>query len=139
MCSGNLHALGHQRHQHQQEDAAGEAVRHGGIGPQRAAGAVIENQNCGQQTVAGDVRHQQHFARAVDRFAIGVPEAHQAEGAEADHLPAEIEDEQVGAVDQPDEAADEDQHRGVEARGRLVVRHVADGIEQHQSRRCTRP
>ena len=63
---------------------------------------------------------------------IGVPEAHQAEGAQADQLPAEIEEEEVGAVDQSDEAGDEDQHRGVEAGGGLVVGHVADGVEEHE-------
>ena len=100
---------------------------------QRArAGAVVEDQDGGQQAVAGNVGHQQHFARAGDGFGIGVPEADQAEGAEADQFPAEIEDEEVGAVDQADEAADEDQHRAVEAGGGLVVGHVADGIEQHE-------
>ena len=90
-------------------------------------------QNAGQQAVAGNVRHQQHFARAGDGLAIGVPEANQTEGAQADQFPAEIEDEEVGAVDQADEAADEDQHGAIEARCRLVVGHVADGVEQHQS------
>ncbi len=79
------------------------------------------------------MRHQQHLARAVHRFAVGVPEAHQGKRAEADHFPAKVEDEQVCAVHQRDKAADENQHCGVEARGRLVVRHIADRIEQHQA------
>jgi hypothetical protein len=78
------------------------------------------------------VGHQQHFARAGDCFAVGVPEADQAERTEADHFPAEIEDKEIGAEDETDEAADEDQHGAVEARGSLVVGHVSDGVEQHQ-------
>ncbi len=130
----HLHALGHESNQHQMAKIPPvNAVRNRGVGPQGAAGAVIENQDRGQQAIAGDVRHQQNFARAVDGFAVGVPEAHQRERAEADHFPAEIKDEEVRAIYQGDEPADEDEHRGVEARGRLVVRHVANRVEKHQA------
>ena len=129
----NLHALRDQRDQHQCEDAARKMARHIRIGPQGAARAVVEDENRGEQSVARDVRHQQNFARAVDRFAIGVPETDESERAKADQLPAEIKDEQVCAINERDKAADEDQHDGVEARRRLVVRHIADGIKQHQA------
>ena len=128
-----LHGLGHQRHQHQQKDSDGEVVRHGGIGPQSATRAVIENQDGSQQSVARNVGHQQHLARAVNRLAVGVPESHQAERAQPNRLPTQIEEEQVGAVDQSDKAADEDQHRGVEAGCGAVVRHVSDGIQEYES------
>ena len=75
----HLHALGHQRDEHEQEDAGGEVVRHIRIGPQGASGAVIEDQDARQQAVARDVRHQQYFARAGDSLTVGVPKANQAE------------------------------------------------------------
>jgi hypothetical protein len=129
----HLHGLGDQGHQHEQKHAARETVRHGRIGPQRASGAVIDDQDAGQQTVSGNVGHQQHFARAVHRLAVGVPKADQAEGAEAYQFPAEIEEEEVGAVDEPDKAADEDQHRGVKAGRGPVVGHVSNGIKEYEA------
>ena len=82
--------------------------------------------------------HQQHLARAHDRFAVGIPEAHQAERTEADHLPAQIEEEQVGTVYQRDEAADEDQHGAVEASRGVIMRHVCDGVQEHEgSQACS--
>ena len=128
-----LHALGNERNEHQHKNAGGKVARHIRIGPQGATSAVIDNQNASQQPVARDVRHQQNFARACDCFRILVPESHQAEGAESDHFPAEIENEEVRAVDQPDEPADENQHGAEEAGRGLVVRHVADGVQQNES------
>ncbi len=128
----NLDAFGDEGHEHQEKDAAGKGVGDGRIGPERGTGAVIDDQDGGEETVSGDVGHEQDFACAVDRFAVGVPEADEREGAEADQFPAEIEEEEVGAEDQADEAADEDEHDGVEARGGAVVGHVPDGIEEDE-------
>ena len=127
-----LHGFRNQRNQHQRKNSAGECVRHARIGPECAARAMVDHQNGRQQAVARDVRHQQHFARAGNRLAVGVPEAHQAEGAQSDQFPAEIKEEEVGAVNQSHEAGDEDQHRCVESCGGLVVGHVADGVEEHE-------
>ena len=94
---------------------------------------MVKDENSGEQSVTGNVRHQENFARAVYRLAIGVPETDERERAKANQFPAEIKDEEVGAIDERDKAADEDEHDHVEARCRLVVRHVTDGIKQYQA------
>ena len=127
-----LHGFCNQRNQHQRKNSAGESVRHTRIGPERTARAMEDHEDGRQQAVARDMRHQQHFARAGNRLAVGVPEAHQAEGAQSDQFPAEIKEKEVGAVNQSHEACDEDQHRRVEACGGLVVGHVADGVKEHE-------
>jgi len=129
----DLDGFGDQGDEHENEDAACEAVGDGGIGPEGRTGAGIDDEDGGEQAVAGDVGHQQDFACSGDSFAVGVPEADQAEGAETDDFPAEIEDKEVSAVNEADKGSYEDEHRSVETRGGPVVGHVVDGVEQNEA------
>ena len=108
----NLHGLGHQRCKHQEEDAVGKSLRDCSDRSKRCARAVIENEDGSQQSVAGHVRHQQNFASAQHSFTLLIPEAHQAEGTQPDHFPAQIEEEQIRAINKPHKSANEHQHRG---------------------------
>ena len=125
-----LHRLGRGRDQHEGEQAGGEGGAHARIGPHRRAGAEVDDEDRGQQRVAGDVRHDQHLARPRGRLAARVPEADEEERAQPHKLPACVHHEQVGTVDEVDQAGDEHQHEHVEARRRAILRHVADRVDE---------
>ena len=79
---------------------------------------------------AGRLVDGQHLAGAVGGLLLAVPEAHQQEGAQPHRLPAQVQQEQVGRVDQVHEPGDEQQDQRIEAGRTLLVGHVGNGVEQ---------
>ena len=123
--------LGHGRHDHQQGDAAGKRRRDRRVRPQESSCSDINQHDRGEQSVAGEVGDDQHLARPVCGGTLLVPEADQKIGAQADDLPREVGQQQIGGAYQHHEAADEQQHQHVEACDAFgFLFHVSDGIEQ---------
>ncbi len=67
--------------------------------------------------------------RAASPLAGSVPEADQQVAAEADALPAEVEEQQVVGQHQHQHRGDEEVHVGEEAAVAVVVAHVLGRVE----------
>ena len=77
-------------------------------------------------------RGDERLLRRCRRAGFVIPEADQQVGSQADNLPADEQQQQAVGDDQPEHGGGEQREETEEAREILVVRHVAEAVDEDE-------
>ena len=99
---------------------------------EQRAGLRVEPHHAEQQREVADPRGDEGLLRRRRRAGFVIPKADQQVGGQADHLPADEQQQQAVGDDQPEHRGGEQREETEEAREVLVVRHVAEAVDEDE-------
>ena len=99
---------------------------------EQGAGLGVEPDHAEEESEVADAGGDEGFLGGGGGFGLGVPEADEEVGGEADDLPAHEEQKQAVGDDHAEHGAGEEREKAEEAGEVLVVGHVADAVDEDQ-------
>ena len=103
-----------------------------GVVEEQGAGLGVEPDHADEEAEVADAGGDEGFFRGGGGFGLGVPEADEEVGGEADDLPAHEEQQQAVGDDDAEHGSGEEGEEAEEAGEVLVVLHVAGAVDEDE-------